>query len=81
MMTGLDRLDNTGRSDVTHALAQTKSYVISTAGDLAAIEQDWDTLTQSGRYTPFQTRSWLMPWYAIAGPNFGAKFFARIGAL
>ena len=73
MMTGLDRLDNTGRSDVTHALAQTKSYVISTAGDLAAVEQDWDTLTQSGRYTPFQTRSWLMPWYAIAGPHFGAK--------
>ena len=48
------------------------SFKIRVSGDIADCEVEWAELEQHGASTPFQTRAWLKPWYAIAAPYFEA---------
>ncbi|HMN70527.1 MAG TPA: GNAT family N-acetyltransferase [Rhodoblastus sp.] len=48
-------------------------FDVDACGDLASMRDDWAALEAAGRFTPFQTRAWLEPWYAIVAPHFGAS--------
>ncbi len=58
---------------MTEAIASAGTFEIHIADRLELVQRDWETLTASGRYTPFQTLNWLRPWYAIVGPHIGAQ--------
>lgn len=37
-----------------------------------ACREEWQALETTGAATPFQARAWLLPWYRIVAPRFGA---------
>ncbi len=49
------------------------AFDVDACDDIASVYDDWAALETAGRLTPFQTRAWLEPWYAIVAPHFGAS--------
>jgi len=47
-----------------------QSYSVEIASDLDAVRPQWEALENQG--TPFQKRPWLLPWFRVLGPKFGA---------
>jgi hypothetical protein len=46
----------------------------------ASLEHDWDALfIRAEGVTPFQSASWLLPWYAVWGPDRVHLLVARNG--
>ena len=58
---------------MTKAPPSTCNFEIDVTDRIDLVQRDWDALTQTGLHTPFQSRNWLEPWYAIVGPHFGAR--------
>lgn len=66
---------------IRQELAQPKSDVqvavdlldIEISTDIDAIENDWEYLEKEGNLTPFQTKAWLLPLYAILASGKNAK--------
>ena len=48
-------------------------FDIEIARDIDAIEGDWERLEKNGLLTPFQTRSWLGPFYRELAPRLNTK--------
>lgn len=46
------------------------SHSVEISCDVAAVQPQWAALEEWG--TPFQTRAWLLPWYRIVAPHYGA---------
>ncbi len=54
-------------------------FDVDASDDLSTVRDDWAALEAVGRYTPFQSRAWLLPWYEIVAPQFGARpLFVRV---
>ncbi len=48
----------------------TRTFVVEAAFSVAEVWAQWEELEKHG--TPFQTRAWLLPWYGVIAPRFGA---------
>ena len=58
---------------MTKAPPSTCNFEIEVADRIDLVQRDWDALMRAGQHTPFQSRNWLEPWYAIVGPHFGSR--------
>src|SRR5262249_7938590 len=61
------------RPELLPATAAKHSYQISIDFDIKAVTPQWRELELRGELTPFQTQSWLLPWYRIVAPAVGAS--------
>lgn len=52
------------------AFERSEAFTVEVSSDIYAVQAQWEALENEG--TPFQTRRWLIPFYRIVAPKFGA---------